>query len=354
MISKEINLKDPSKDGGFYYDQQLENEMLMASLHPSTEPGPAEEYSKETSKELSAYYRKEPIATAIVSEDFQVSIANTFTDFGGDAIGGFWNEMVKPLQPYVSEVEQDLKTILDKGAGLVNNVVNKIGDESIKKVVDKVKKTASAIAGEVSNNPAAIMKRSLVVQGTMFKYFAGSGVDFGNLMMKYTVFSGYDRNGSYVTVQDQINKLRFYMIGDMVDLSGNLVEDVKKFVKWQLPPGGYKTNLMNVDQKQYGTLLLKLGPFYSIGNLVIQGAQLNYSRIMAKNPSVGDTTQLDPLYCEVTLMLKPVTKFSAQSLFKFAHGEESAPERKELEQKLAGRLSALKSKTKNPKGLDRM
>lgn len=345
MISKEINLSSPTSDGGFYYDEQLGNEIYRATLHPSTEPGPADEYSKETSKELSSYYRKDPIATAIISEDFQVSIANTFTDFGGDALGSFWNDMVKPLQPYVSEVEQDLGTILEKGGALVDNIINKIGNDDIKKAIDKVKDIGSSIVGEVKTNPAAIMKRSLVVQGTMFKYFSGTGVDFGNLMMKYVVFSGYDKDGTYHRVQDEIEKLRFYMIGDMVDLGGGLSEDLKKFVRWQLPPGGYKTNIMNVDEKQYGTLLLKLGPFYSIPNLVIQGAQLNYSKTMAKNPSTGDSTELDPLYCEVTLMLKPVTKFSAKALFNFAHGRDSAPERKEFEKgTLASRLTTLKSK----------
>ena len=40
MISKKINLTGDN-DGGFYYDEQLDNEMFRATLHPSTEDGPA-------------------------------------------------------------------------------------------------------------------------------------------------------------------------------------------------------------------------------------------------------------------------------------------------------------------------
>jgi hypothetical protein len=52
-------------------------------------------------------------------------------------------------------------------------------------------------------------------------------------------------------------------------------------------------------------------------------------------------------------MLKPVTKFSADALFNFAHGVDSQPERKEFEAKLAGRLSGLKG-INNGLGMDKM
>ncbi len=352
MISKKINLTGDN-DGGFYYDEQLDNEMFRATLHPSTEDGPPDEFSQPKNGPLSNYYHKDPIATAVISDDFQVSITNDFSSFGGDAIGGFWNEVVKPLQPYVDYVKDDANYLIQRGTELVEKFTNRIGSPGIKKAVSTVTDTVKTISNEISRNPGAILKRSLIVQGTMFSYFKNTELSFGNLMMKYVVFSGYDKNGSYVTVQDQINKLRFYIIGNMKPLASGHEQDLKQFAMWQLPPGGYKTNLFSIDSKQYGTLLLKLGPFYSIPNLVVQGAQLNYSKILAKNPNVGDSTQLDPLYCEVTLMLKPVTKFSADALFNFAHGIDSKPERTDFENKLKGRLSALKG-INNGLGMDKM
>ena len=352
MISKKINLASDN-DGGFYYDEQLDNDMFRATLHPSTEDGPADEYSKEKTGPLSGYYHKDPIATAVIADDFQVTINNTFSEFGGDAIGGFWNEAVKPWQPYVDFVKDDVDLLVKKGTELVDSFTNRIGSTNVKKTVSKVTDTIRTLTSQVLDKPGAFLKRSLVVQGTMFSYYRDTKLSFGNLMMKYVVFSGYDKNGNYVTVQDQINKLRFYIIGNMKPLGGGHEQDLKQFAMWQLPPGGYKTNLFNIDSKQYGTLLLKLGPFYSIPNLVVEGAQLNYSKILAKNPNVGDSTQLDPLYCEVQLMLKPVTKFSADALFNFAHGVDSKPERTEFESKLASRLSALKG-INNGLGMDKM
>ena len=172
----------------------------------------------------------------------------------------------------------------------------------------------------VGTNGSDITKRSLVVQGTQFSYYSGTNFEFGGLLMKFVLFSGYDGSGKYVSVPEQVDKIKWYVVGSMKDVkdkeSNN--EIVKEFVKWQLPPGGYVANIKNYDMIQYGTLRLVIGSYYHIDNLVIQSAQFNYSKTFCKDPkSPGN---IIPLYCEVTLNLRPVSKFSDKAIFNFAHG----------------------------------
>jgi hypothetical protein len=82
---------------------------------------------------------------------------------------------------------------------------------------------------------------------------------------------------------------------------------------------GFKANIKNVDVVQEGTLLLKFGAYYMIDNLVVENATFNFSKQMTKNPqgyhNYGEI--LSPLYCEVTIQLRPATKYSDISLKKF-------------------------------------
>ena len=353
MTSKEIN--NPAS--GFYYDEQLDNKLTKVSLHPSTEPGPAHEYSKEASGEKleDGFYRKAPLCQSVITEDFQVSVANTFSDFGGDALGSFWNSAVKPLSPYLEYVKDDLKTIAQKSNEFIGKYLNPQDGNPMKSAIGKAASIGTKIIEQVAEKGDDITSRSLIVQGTMFSYYAGTGVDFGTLSMKFVVFSGYDKSGSYQSVADQIDKIKWYVIGEFIP-----VEDVgdlaKEFAFWQMPPGGYKANIKTIDVNQWGTLKLLVGPFYAIENLVIQSAQFNYSKTLCKRPDKGDSTMLDPLYCDVTLNLKAVSKFSAQRVFDFAHGNRSKQYRcTEFEQaELQPRLSALKGVNGSPSGIGKM
>jgi hypothetical protein len=92
---------------------------------------------------------------------------------------------------------------------------------------------------------------------------------------------------------------------------------------------------------QKGTLKLKIGSQYSLTNLVIESASFNFSKQMVKNPANSYTYQkenskfrfdnkngqdlsnapaLSPLYCEVNLQLRPVTKYTSQMLERFISG----------------------------------
>lgn len=349
MTSKDIH--QPEK--GFYYDVQLNNPILKVSLHPSTEPGPPPKYSKEISGEKleDGFYGKAPLCQSIIAEDFQVSIANTMSNFGGDPIGELWNSAVKPYSPYIEEVKEDLKTIGEKTKQTANKMFS--GENGKGSKLNEFFRNAGNAVGdiikEVGDKGADITKRSLIIQGTQFSYYAGTGVDFGNLSMKFVLFSGYDATGAYKSVKDQIEKISWYVIGPMEPVTEVSSDLVKEFAMWQIPPGGYVANVKNLDVNQWGTLKLLVGPYYAIENLIIQSAQFNYSKTLCKNPN--DEKTMVPLYCEVLLNLKPVSKFSEKRVFEFAHGIKSQSYRSDLENKIKGELDGIKSTAHSPKGI---
>ena len=363
MISKKINISDKHKPKAFYYDEQLTNKMTLVSLHASTEPGPPPKYSQAWSgKKLDddGFYGEDPICKSVISEDFTVSILNNFSEFGGDAIGQAWSSFVQPLAPYVGEVGDDIATIARKASDAAQSVANKTDYQFVKTAAQGIQKLGEYIQGNNSSDgltPAerlrTIMSRKLVVQGTMFSYYAGTGIDFGNLSMKFNLFSGYDASGSYKTVKEQVDKIMWYVMGDFKPVTE--IGDVgKQFANWQLAPGGYMSEIRDIDQSQWGTLKLIIGPYFAVEGLVIKSAQLQYSKSLAKNPNVGDTTQLEPLYCEVTLMLAPASKSSAERLKRFAYGNATQQYRQKFEKEVAGSLSALKGVNSSPKGINKM
>lgn len=376
MTSKDIN----RPESGFYYDNQLNNPMLRVTLHPSTEEDDnAPEFSHKVTDTLpdDGFYRKTPICQSIISEDFQVSISNNLNNFGGDAIGDFWTSAISPLAPYVDFVGKDLGTLVEKGGSAIGRLLNKVasGATSILGAEEDTKSKVNNVVGNLSNKitnitgdvgrrmqnneiyASAIMGRKLVVQGTMFSYYAGTGFDFGNLGMKFTIFSGYDSNGKFKSVEQQVKDLKFYIVGPWIDVGKDtkvrdFADFMSSFLYWQLPPGGFKTAIKNVDEKCYGTLKLIIGPFYALENLIIRGATFNYSKTLCKDPdNVGE---IHPLSCEINLVLQPVTKFSGDFMFAFAHGERTTQYRKEILEKMKTDLQAIKNKTDNPSGINKM
>lgn len=321
---------------GFYYDRQLESKLLSVTLHPNTvenngkwdavqDPEDDLDQLKGKDGEKCEFpYSKTPICRSVISEDFQVFVANTFSDFGNDAIGSFWNSPdVKAIAPYVDEIGGSLTTIFKKTSewlsqkspegSEISNMARRISD-NIPKIIDK---------------SSDYLSRALVVQGTRFAYYGGTGLDFGNLSMKFTLFSDWSEDGNeFVSVVEKVNKLLPYVVGDFVDLidEGSSVDpDVKAFVNrfasWQIPPGGFKSDLDAVDTVQKGTLKLKIGVRYAIENLVISSAQFNFSKTMIKNPrGAVDETYLVPRSCDIVLNLKPASVYSRNSLERFISG----------------------------------
>jgi hypothetical protein len=131
-----------------------------------------------------------------------------------------------------------------------------------------------------------------------------------------------------------MNKLYPYFIGQLEDFAsatntsgpdqegtvsnGGVVKEVaNNCFMFQRPPGGYETEMKDIDIVQKGTLKLKIGNYYEIANLVCSDIMLNFSKNMVKNPKEGT---LSPLFCDVAISLRPTTKFSDKSLRKFVGG----------------------------------
>lgn len=293
-------------------------------------------------------YAEDSICTSIIQEDFQVSIANTYSGFGGDPLGEMWNSQ-KPMAPYMLEIAKGLRTISRKTEEYQNKA-NAKGSS----VWDKAMSGLSNILDKVASgqeNMGKYLSRALVVQGTKFSYYGGTGIDFGNLQMKFTIFSQYIKEGnSYVfkSVNDQIEKILPYVIGEYVSVTelgdGEVGKFVQEFASWQMPPGNFAANLKNIDIIQQGTLKLRIGPYIAIENLVINGCQFEFSKALVKNPERGMSDKLlYPLSCAVTLTLKPITQYSLNSLKRFVFGEASKEYRKELADKIKTDHSSLES-----------
>ncbi len=361
---------------GFYYDIQKSNPLQRVTLHANTKP-PTKDYDSWPSwsttsgvngnfslineKDLDPdesgdnAYGAVPICSSILQEDFNVSIANTWGDFvGGQQLEGLWSQL-KAFEPYAkftsdnfSELGNNLSGYMDRNPDALLNKITTAGD--VRGFFNK----ASDISGKISN----VLSRQLVVQGTRFKYYAGTGIAFGNLSMRFTLFADhvpqlvYDKTNKklniggykFQTVDEQLSPLLPYAIGKFVnlldgekgssaatailgnDIVENSKEIINKWLGWQMTPGGFRADLQQIDKVQKGTLMLKIGPFYRLKNLVIQDIQLNYSKQVAKYVvKDGGKPKLKtcPLYCDVNITLSPAGKYSNNMLGEFVMGRSS-------------------------------
>lgn len=347
---------------GWYYDLQTENKLLRVSLHPNQildKDGvtwkDVPESDQEPSPQDNPGYRKTPICTAIATEDFNVAVANNWSDFGGDMIGQMWDS-VKSLAPYAGNLEAALRQAdanyqrikdTEKGKKIKESKLSSLMAEGIHWLVNKH-----------GNDISEYLNRSLIVQGTRFSYYSGSGTSFSNLVMKFLVFPKW-KNETFVSVNSQIEELLPYCIGKFVTFRGKdpnkkteakdnsgeekTLKELDDMVGWQKPPGGFKANVRSVDTVQKGTLLLKFGAYYAINNLVVENATFSFSRQMVKNPSYRPGTIatnevkssiISPLYCDVTIQLRPATKYSDSSLKDFVFGMKNANSIKDLSEEL--------------------
>lgn len=347
--------KDDGLVHGFYYDQQMVNPLTTITLHPNQELNSDEtewqdvydpddeDYATYTdssgNERTPPKYSRTPICTAIIQEDFQVSIANTFSDFGGDPIGELWNSN-KPMAPYLAEMAKGLGVIAEKTTNYIKSSGLK-EDSYLTKGLGILANFLGNVS-ERTGNMSDYLSRSLVVQGTRFSYYSGTGIDFGNLQMKFTIFSQYvydEENDDYIflSVKDQVSKILPYVIGEFKAVTeaggGEVGKFISEFASWQMPPGNFAANMKNVDVVQKGTLKLKIGPYFAVENIVIGGCTLKFSKAMAKDPTDSEEAVF-PMACEVELILKPVTKYSRKSLERFIYGDASTNSRVEFVNKM--------------------
>lgn len=372
-------------ESGFYYDTQRANKLTRVTLHANTKPPknpydpwpgwvgnttdvdptfpqtytddklPDVDESKDpmdkdifgNSLGADVRYGRLPLCSSIIQEDFNVSISNSWADFmGGNQMQDMFNQFIKPLGPYSDIIGSGLKTIGDTLNG-------KASESKNEKFWNSIGNGLVDFGGKMVN-AGNVLTRSLVVQGTRFKYYSGSGISFGNLGMKFTLFSDwvnkneFDENKlaewEFMDVDTQLEPLMPYSIGKYIPFFSNddsefekqVGEDLAKkisekkidsivntFLAWQTPPGGFRPNVHYIDTIQRGTLKLKIGPRYTLRNLLIQDIQLNYSKQFVKYRSGnGNKITTCPLYCDVFITFTPATKFSSNALLNFVRGKE--------------------------------
>lgn len=345
----------------FYYDDVLINNLTSISLHANSVLK-GDDWGEPTELTDSEGYMVRPLIKAPLLEDYTVLVGNRWTEFGDDALGKFWNNL-KPFAPYVGHISKVVSEIMSTNSKIEESE-GPISESSFfgitKNVISKL--------GEIAEKGEKVLNRSLVAQGARFSYYSGSDTSFGNLSMKFTVFSGWNSDLetgqiSWTTVNDQLQPLYPYLIGKYKngvanfqegdlgmsgETAGQANEIINEFLSWQLPPGGYKPDTKNVDNVQFGTLKLKFGSFYSLSSLVCTNAQFNFSKQMVKYWDSGkEKNVLSPLYCDVIINFQPSTKYSDDSLKRFISGGTMESEIKSMKSSLKTFLD--KEKDKNTK-----
>lgn len=322
-------------------------------------------------------YFKKALCKSIASEDFQVAISNSWQEFsGGNQIAELFNQ-VRPLGAYYNWAKPKIDRIVAQTEAAADT------SDSGSWAGKAMGGLASFLRGasNIGSGLAKVLGRSLVVQGTRFSYYCGTGIAMGNLGMKFTLFGMPGHS-----VHKQLEGLYPYMIGKYVrfdvnenifsgdETTGEVTTDspssykeslnelAQEMIGWQLPPGGFEPNIKDIDDIQKGTLKLKFGTYYSIPNLLIRDVTLNFSKQMMKSPakanlknvggglytlksrksestsktleykpikSGGDNrnrglaNELSPLYCDVQIQFQPATKFSDESMKRFVDGSRS-------------------------------
>ena len=291
-------------------------------------------------------YGRIPICTSIVNEDFNISISNNWTNFeGGQQLESLFNDVLKPLSPFAEfagrAADKMMSTLNEKFGGK---------EDGFGGVYNKYIKNYLAAFSNTMKVAGNGLSRNLVVQGTRFKYWSGTNIEFGNLSMRFTLFADYVKlpghdKPIWRTPDDQLSSLIPYCVGKYLDFfnekeldplvmsaSNSISESslalndkeeenkliVNNYLGWQTVPGGFRAQAKYLDKIQFGTLMLKIGPYYKLKNLVIQNLQLNYSKQVAKYLDIAENKiKTCPLFCEVTLTLAPVTKYSEKLLREF-------------------------------------
>lgn len=333
----------------FYYDKQITNRLTSVYLHANRILD-GDKWKEPDEPVDDDGYMIRPLCRAILDEDYQVAVSNSWSQFGEDEIGSLFNSL-KPYAPYAAHLANAASSML----GTMENMeiskdpnVNSSFSTVMKKLVTGVK--------DVSEKGAKILNKSLVAQGARFSYYSGTGVGFGNLTMKFTVFANWI-DGEFKSTHDQLQKLYPYCFGKFVqalDDSGNITgtdvnsgtfisnnkDLINRYFGWQLPPGGYLASVKEIDEIQFGTLKLKFGAFYSLPNLVVESAQFQFSKQMIKVRKPGQTiNDITPLSCDVTLTFKPATKFTDNALRNFVSGKSMEKEREVIESVLSTKLT---------------
>ena len=343
----------------WYYDDQLDNRLTSISLHANTVCVNGKWMLAKNNIDAGGYLL-EPLCRSVMGEDFNVSIANTWSDIGGDPISGMVNDIMHAAAPYANGIQRAVEEIGKKanewGAANPAEVVTdeKTGKKKSKfSIAHQVKGFADWVKDKndkYGDGLIDFMNSNLIVQGTRFMYYGGTGLSFGNLGMRFTIFPQWVGENQFLTVNQQLEKLFPYSIGKYeplvftTEVEGKKQTHASDILGWQRPPAGYRAEYKDIDLKALqGSLKLRIGAFYVLESLVCESLTFALSRQMVKKPlgakyvgvntgtiGEGSTEQLDkittdtiafsPLYAEVNLMLRPATKYSDIAMRDFIYG----------------------------------
>ena len=358
----------------WYYDDQMGNRLTSVSLHANT-VYTGKSWIKAEDSGLpvdSGKYLLEPLCRSVLTEDFNVSIANSWSDMGGDPISTMVNDIMHSAAPYANAINTAIDEIGKKaeewGASNPAEIDEKTGKAKLS-IAHQVAGFADWIKDKKGDNGDALidfMNSNLIVQGTRFRYYSGTGISFGNLGMRFTIFPKWVGPNEFLTVNQQLEKLFPYAIGKYESLhftteneNGEKEVHASDILGWQRPPAGYRADYKDIDNKALkGTLKLRIGAFYVLESLVCEGLSFSLSRQMVKKPlgagysgvnagedrlvklSNTDTVAFSPLFAEVNLVLQPSTKYSDIVMRDFIYGLNMSSDSRDWQNEGAQELDA--------------
>ena len=97
----------------WYYDDQMGNRLTSVSLHANT-VYTGKSWIKAEDSGLpvdSGKYLLEPLCRSVLTEDFNVSIANSWSDMGGDPISTMVNDIMHSAAPYANAINTAIDEI---------------------------------------------------------------------------------------------------------------------------------------------------------------------------------------------------------------------------------------------------
>jgi hypothetical protein len=317
-------------------------------------------------------YLYEPICTAPLQEDFQVTVQNSWSDLGGDPTGDIVNSLRTNLAPFAGTISEGLNTMLkeQKFTGFTDEEKNSTVGQLLMSIVEKTADLANGkdnVNDSLNSNKLTVsesrlakyLNSALMVNSGKFSIYQGSNLNFQNMGMKFTIMPKWDpETGVFETVQHQLRDIYRYFFGEFIDMSEVLGTDkagtLLSKLTWQRPPGGYQADMSQLDAIQKGSLKLKLGGIYSICNVVVESASLTFSRQSVKNPrvtyetlkgadTISESDYISPLSCDINLVLRPCTRYSDTTFKNIMEGAGMQKEKEDLSRQLIDNLHKIKT-----------
>lgn len=389
---------------GWYYDLQQKydtvSRITTVSLHANSAYESKDSWSyaekgcqhkKWGDVDEDGYFIK-PLCTAILNEEMNVSANNKWSDMGEDMIGSTWDNFRTHLAPFAPTVIEAIKNIVDQSDATIND--KDLSNSTVANFMMGFAKMANkafngkGIHGGTADNStngeawvAKYLNSALVSQGSRFTVYQGTDLNFSNMAMRFTLTPTWTEDGDFLTVHQQLKELYPYFFGEYVPAdfhevfgntgaTGAFADFIESKLSFQRPPGGYQSDHDNLDATQKGSLKLKLGAFYALCNVVVDNITLNFSKQLVKNPQLtysnldnkaislkDPNLYISPFSCDVTLTLRPCTKYSDKALRSFVEGVGMLPELNQLASDLQTNLNSEKEVSNrlykeyvNPKG----